>query len=68
LNSSLKASVITSSGLLSLRAMSLKSSDFLAEVKSFTLIIFEMNYLKYLITDTLNVSNKFLKRVSEEEK
>jgi uncharacterized membrane protein len=46
----------------------LGSSDFLAKVGSFTLIIFKISCLRYLIINALGVGNRFLNRVLEEEK
>jgi hypothetical protein len=48
--------------------MGLGSSDFPAEVKSFTSIIFEMSYSRYSITDTSGEGGGFPSRVLEEEK
>jgi hypothetical protein len=48
--------------------MGLGSSDFLAEVESFTLIIFEISYSRCLITDASGEGGGFPSRVSEEEK
>jgi hypothetical protein len=52
---------------LSLRAIVLKSLDFLIKVKSFALIIFKISYLRCLIINALNISGRFKSRVLEEE-
>jgi len=48
-----------SSSLLSLGATYLGSLDFLAKVKSFALIIFEISYSRHSIIDTLGKGSGF---------
>jgi hypothetical protein len=59
LNSSLEALATTSSGLLSPGATGLGTLDFLAEVKSFALIIFEISYSRRSITDASGEGSGF---------
>jgi hypothetical protein len=59
LNSSLEALATILSSLLSLGAIGLGSLDFLAKVESFTLMIFEISYLRHLVTDTLGEGSRF---------